>query len=95
MKILICINKLIELVKLSNLIDDKVKTYSLGMKQRLGIEPLTFSHQQLITPYNARLTIISIIITIVLCGGVVANEHKNGTIRLLLTKPYKRYKILK
>lgn len=31
------INRLIELVKLSNRIDDKVKTYSLGMKQRLGI----------------------------------------------------------
>lgn len=31
------INRLIELVKLNNRIDDKVKTYSLGMKQRLGI----------------------------------------------------------
>lgn len=31
------INKLINLVKLDNRIDDKVKTYSLGMKQRLGI----------------------------------------------------------
>lgn len=31
------INRLVELVKLSNRIDDKVKTYSLGMKQRLGI----------------------------------------------------------
>lgn len=31
------INSLINLVKLDNRIDDKVKTYSLGMKQRLGI----------------------------------------------------------
>lgn len=31
------INSLIQLVKLGNRIDDKVKTYSLGMKQRLGI----------------------------------------------------------
>lgn len=31
------INSLIKLVKLDNRIDDKVKTYSLGMKQRLGI----------------------------------------------------------
>lgn len=67
-----------------------------------NIEPLTFTSQQLITPYNARLAmnnsffmaIISIIITAILCGGIVANEHKNGTIRLLLTKPYKRYKVL-
>lgn len=67
-----------------------------------NIEPLTFTSQQLITPYNARLAtnnsflmaIISIIITAILCGGIVASEHKNGTIRLLLTKPYKRYKVL-
>lgn len=31
------INNLINLVKLDNRINDKVKTYSLGMKQRLGI----------------------------------------------------------
>lgn len=31
------IDRLINLVKLGNRIDDKVKTYSLGMKQRLGI----------------------------------------------------------
>lgn len=31
------INRLINLVKLGNRINDKVKTYSLGMKQRLGI----------------------------------------------------------
>ena len=31
------INKIISLVKLDNRIDDKVNTYSLGMKQRLGI----------------------------------------------------------
>lgn len=31
------INRIINLVKLDNRIDDKVKTYSLGMKQRLGI----------------------------------------------------------
>lgn len=67
-----------------------------------NIEPLTFSHQQLITSYNVRLAmnnslfmaLVSLIITIVLSGSIVANEHKTGTIRLLLTKPYKRYKIL-
>lgn len=67
-----------------------------------NIEPLTFTSQQLITPYSSRIAmnnsffmvIISLIITIVLCGGIVANEHKYGTIRLLLTKPYKRYKVL-
>lgn len=67
-----------------------------------NMEPLTFTSQQLITPYNARLAmnnsffmaIISIIITAILCGGIVASEHKNGTVRLLLTKPYKRYKVL-
>ena len=31
------INRLINIVKLDNRINDKVKTYSLGMKQRLGI----------------------------------------------------------
>ena len=31
------IEKIIKLVKLENRIDDKVKTYSLGMRQRLGI----------------------------------------------------------
>lgn len=67
-----------------------------------NIKPLTFKNQMLITPYSARqamnnsyfMAIISLIITAILCGGIVANEHKNGTIRLLLTKPYKRYKVL-
>ena len=56
----------------------------------------------LMTPYSARqamnnsyfMAIVSLIITAILCGGIVASEHKNGTIRLLLTKPYKRYKVL-
>ena len=67
-----------------------------------NIKPLTFQNQMLMTPYSARqamnnsyfMAIISLIITAILCGGIVANEHKNGTIRLLLTKPYKRYKVL-
>lgn len=67
-----------------------------------NIKPLTFQNQMLITPYSARqamnnsyfMAIISLIITAILCGGIVASEHKNGTIRLLLTKPYKRYKVL-
>ena len=66
------------------------------------IKPLTFQNQMLITPYSARqamnnsyfMAIVSLIITAILCGGIVASEHKNGTIRLLLTKPYKRYKVL-
>ena len=67
-----------------------------------NIKPLTFQNQMLITPYSVRqamnnsyfMAIISLIITAILCGGIVASEHKNGTIRLLLTKPYKRYKVL-
>lgn len=67
-----------------------------------NIKPLTFQNKMLMTPYSARqamnnsyfMAIISLIITAILCGGIVASEHKNGTIRLLLTKPYKRYKIL-
>lgn len=67
-----------------------------------NIKPLTFQNQMLITPYSARqamnnsyfMAIISLIITAILCGGIVSSEHKNGTIRLLLTKPYKRYKVL-
>lgn len=67
-----------------------------------NIKPLTFQNQMLMTPYSARqamnnsyfMAIVSLIITAILCGGIVASEHKNGTIRLLLTKPYKRYKIL-
>ncbi len=67
-----------------------------------NIKPLTFQNQMLMTPYSARqamnnsyfLAIISLIITAILCGGIVSSEHKNGTIRLLLTKPYKRYKVL-
>lgn len=67
-----------------------------------NIKPLTFQNKMLMTPYSARqamnnsyfIAIVSLIITAILCGGIVASEHKNGTIRLLLTKPYKRYKIL-
>ena len=67
-----------------------------------NIKPLTFQNKMLITPYSARqamnnsyfMAIVSLIIMAILCGGIVASEHKNGTIRLLLTKPYKRYKIL-
>lgn len=67
-----------------------------------NIKPLTFQNKMLMTPYSARqamnnsyfMAIVSLIITAILCGGIVASEHKNGTIRLLLTKPYKKYKIL-
>lgn len=67
-----------------------------------NIKPLTFQNQMLMIPYSARqamnnsyfMAIISLIITAILCGGIVSSEHKNGTIRLLLTKPYKRYKVL-
>lgn len=67
-----------------------------------NIKPLTFQNKMLMTPYSARqamnnsyfMAIVSLIITAILCGGIVASEHKNGTVRLLLTKPYKRYKIL-
>lgn len=67
-----------------------------------NIKPLTFQNKMLMTPYSARqamnnsyfMAIVSLIIMAILCGGIVASEHKNGTIRLLLTKPYKRYKIL-
>lgn len=67
-----------------------------------NIKPLTFQNQMLMTPYSARqamnnsyfMAIVSLVITAILCGGIVASEHKNGTIRLLLTKPYKRYKVL-
>lgn len=67
-----------------------------------NIKPLTFQNKMLMTPYSARqamnnsyfMAIVSLIIMVILCGGIVASEHKNGTIRLLLTKPYKRYKIL-
>ncbi len=67
-----------------------------------NIKPLIFQNQMLMTPYSARqamnnsyfMAIVSLIITAILCGGIVASEHKNGTIRLLLTKPYKRYKVL-
>lgn len=53
-------------------------------------------------PYTTRLSmnnvyfmgIVSLIITVIMCGGIVANEHKTGSIRLLLTKPFKRWKIL-
>lgn len=30
----------------------------------------------------------------ILCGGIVSNEFQSGTIRMYLTKPYKRWKIL-
>ena len=67
-----------------------------------NIKPLIFQNKMLMTPYSARqamnnsyfMAIVSLIIMAILCGGIVASEHKNGTIRLLLTKPYKRYKIL-
>ena len=79
---------------------DKNKEYWYYLDN--NIKPLTFQNQMLITPYSARqamnnsyfMAIISLIITAILCGGIVASEHKNGTIRLLLTKPYKRYKVL-
>lgn len=67
-----------------------------------NIKPLTIAVGGGAIPYNTRLAmnniyymaIVSLIITIIISGGIVANEHKSGSIRLLLTKPYKRYKVL-
>ncbi len=66
------------------------------------IKPLTLDSNTFSMPYTTRLSmnnvyymvIVSLIITIIMCGGIVANEHKTGSIRLLLTKPYKRWKVL-
>lgn len=66
------------------------------------IKPLTIPNSQIVMPYNTRLSmnnvyfmgIIALIITVIICGGIVASEHKTGSIRLLLTKPFKRWKIL-
>ncbi|MCM1370932.1 MAG: ABC transporter permease subunit [Clostridium sp.] len=67
-----------------------------------NIKPLEYSSSGFTIPYNTRLSnnnvfymaIVSLIITVIMCGGIIANEHKTGSIRLLLTKPYKRWKIL-
>jgi len=64
-----------------------------------NIKPLNTVREM---PYTTRLSmnnvyfmgIIALIITAIMCGGIVANEHKTGSIRLLLTKPFKRWKIL-
>lgn len=66
-----------------------------------NIKPLTLDSNVAVS-YSTRLSmnnvyymaIISLIITSVMCAGIVASEHKSGSIRLLLTKPFKRYKIL-
>lgn len=66
-----------------------------------NIKPLTLD-SNVAVPYTTRLsmnnvyymTIISLILTSIMCGGIVASEHKTGSIRLLLTKPFKRWKIL-
>lgn len=67
-----------------------------------NIKPLTLNVNGLALPYSSRLAmnnvyyvgIVSLIITSIICAGIVANEHKTGTIRLLLTKPFKRWKVL-
>ncbi len=38
--------------------------------------------------------IVILVITCILLGGIVAHEHKTGSIRLLLANPFKRRKIL-
>ncbi len=42
------INTIVKLVKLENRIDDKVKTYSLGMKQRLGLAQALLNQPKLL-----------------------------------------------
>ena len=66
------------------------------------IKPLTITNSQIVMPYTTRLSmnnvyfmgVIALIITVIMCGGIVASEHRTGSIRLLLTKPFKRWKIL-
>lgn len=67
-----------------------------------NIKPLTLRTSEGAMLYTTRLAmnnvyfigIISLIITTIMCGGIVASEHKTGSIRFLLTKPFKRWKIL-
>jgi len=59
-----------------------------------GIEVLTSEHAWNFIITNAQTIAFVTMFTVIVAAGIVASEHSNGTIKLLLIRPVKRWKIL-
>jgi len=62
--------------------------------QSEGIEALTSEHVWNFIITNAQTIAFVTMFTVIVAAGIVASEHSNGTIKLLLIRPVKRWKIL-
>ena len=85
-----------EYVKLTNMKNDEIDKNI--EKSFYAIENnINYNGNGLKTTFNdtiqSNITILSIVIVII-AGGIVANEFQKGTIRLLVIRPNKRWKIL-
>lgn len=59
-----------------------------------GVEPLTAEHVWNFVIANADTLSFITMFTVIIAAGIVAGEHTQGTIKLLLIRPVKRWKIL-
>ncbi|SES32081.1 ABC transporter permease [Salipaludibacillus aurantiacus] len=59
-----------------------------------GIEPLNSSHRWYFIVNNPQFVNFLTMFTVIIAAGIIAGEHSNGTIKLLLIRPVKRWKIL-
>ncbi|WP_416150771.1 ABC transporter permease subunit [Salipaludibacillus sp. HK11] len=62
--------------------------------EKEGIEALTSKHAWNFIITNAQTIAFVTMFTVIVGAGIVASEHSNGTIKLLLIRPVKRWKIL-
>ncbi|PYZ95245.1 hypothetical protein CR194_06950 [Salipaludibacillus keqinensis] len=58
------------------------------------IEPLNSSHPWNYVVTNPPFVTFITMFTVIVAAGIVAGEHSNGTVKLLLIRPVKRWKIL-
>ena len=59
-----------------------------------NIEPLTNQHTWEFFIDNGQLVTFIAMFTVIVAAGIIAGEHSSGTIKMLLIRPVKRWKIL-
>ncbi|MCE7791194.1 ABC transporter permease [Salipaludibacillus sp. CUR1] len=73
-------------------LQDQHELYTYHLEEE--IEPLNSSHRWHFIVNNPQFVNFLTMFTVIIAAGIIAGEHSNGTIKLLLIRPVKRWKIL-
>ncbi|WP_338654264.1 ABC transporter permease [Sporosarcina psychrophila] len=73
-------------------LEDKEKVLEYRLAN--SIEPLTGNSRESMIMNSGGIGSIAVLLTVIVAAGIVASEFTQGTIKMLLSRPVKRWKIL-